>query len=655
MAETKLCSLNEIFNERFFRIPDFQRGYSWENSQLEDFWNDLINLKAGKSHYTGLLTIEPILRENIEGSDKWKDDLWLFERNFKAYYLIDGQQRLTTSIILINEILSFIKDGDDIFFNSKDYWVNKFLYQSYKNEYKSYVFGYEKDNPSDEFFKTKILKQKSSGADKYPENTLYTMNLENAKLFFKEKLSHLKMEDIESIFKKLVSYLKFNLYEINDELNVYVTFETMNNRGKKLSTLELLKNRLIYLTTLLDDKGKEDRLRKDINESWKTIYEFLGKNKDKLLNDDDFLQDHWIMYFTYNRKESSSYAKFLLHEHFTNHSLIEQKIEFIDIKNYVSSLQESIKSWFYLYNPDFSIYSNEIKQWLYKLNRLSMRAFSPLLISVMNKFHNNEITEIDLLNTLKVSERFIFLIFMISQRRSDTQNSVLYKYANELHKGEKTIGEVVDAISYLIDGGYYDEQGEYHYDGWLSIDRFISYIKEQYDKKEGFYSWNGLRYFLYEYELSLQKKAKGEEKVSWSEINKRDTIEHVYPQTAKSKYWKDNVEKFAKRPKDKTRLLHSLGNLVLLSRSKNAELQNNDFDFKKKHIDNKSGDEVGFYNGSYSEIDIANYQKWDAKAILKRGIEMLEFMDLRWNIRFDDWEDAEFIKILELEFLEDKK
>ena len=201
MAETKLCSLNEIFNERFFRIPDFQRGYSWENSQLEDFWNDLINLKAGKSHYTGLLTIEPILRANIEGSDKWKDDLWLFERNFKAYYLIDGQQRLTTSIILINEILSFIKDGDDIFFNSKDYWVNKFLYQSYKNEYKSYIFGYEKDNPSDEFFKTKILKQKSSGADKYPENTLYTMNLENAKLFFKEKLSYLKIEDIESILK----------------------------------------------------------------------------------------------------------------------------------------------------------------------------------------------------------------------------------------------------------------------------------------------------------------------------------------------------------------------------------------------------------------------------------------------------------------------
>ena len=60
MADNKLQSLTEIFNEKFFRIPDFQRGYSWETNQLEDFWEDLINLKGDKIHYTGLLTVVDI-------------------------------------------------------------------------------------------------------------------------------------------------------------------------------------------------------------------------------------------------------------------------------------------------------------------------------------------------------------------------------------------------------------------------------------------------------------------------------------------------------------------------------------------------------------------------------------------------------------------
>lgn len=45
----------------------------------------------------------------------------------------------------------------------------------------------------------------------------------------------------------------FNLHEIDDDYDVFVAFETMNNRGKRLTNLELLKNRLIYLTTLYDD------------------------------------------------------------------------------------------------------------------------------------------------------------------------------------------------------------------------------------------------------------------------------------------------------------------------------------------------------------------------------------------------------------------
>lgn len=333
MSDTKLLSLSEIFNNKIFRIPDFQRGYSWEERQLDDFWEDIQNLSPNKIHYIGLLTVEPINANEVSNIEKWKDDLWLLKKGLSAYYVIDGQQRLTTLIILLHEILCTFNDNEGINYGQKSEWIDRFLYRSYNQLYKSFVFGYEKDNPSDEYFKTKILEQESSAADKYPE-TLYTANLMFAKEYFKNRLKSLSKEDKEAIFDKAITFMKFNYYEIDDSLDVYVTFETMNNRGKDLSHLELLKNRLIYLSTLLhEDDETKGRLRTDINETWKTKEEYLGKNKDNPLDDDDFLFNHWIMYFTYDRSQSDVYAEFLLKKKFTAKNVLSGNISIKERSN----------------------------------------------------------------------------------------------------------------------------------------------------------------------------------------------------------------------------------------------------------------------------------------------------------------------------------
>lgn len=633
MADNKLQSLTEIFNEKFFRIPDFQRGYSWERNQLQDLWEDLINLKSNKIHYTGLLTVEPIIKENVEKIEKWQDDIWLMERDLNAYYLIDGQQRLTTSIILINEILNKFQDNEGINFQNKEYWKSKFLFQEYGDSYKSYIFGYEKDNPSDEYFKTKILKQESSSADKVPEQTLYTSNLENAKDFFSNKLENMEKKELEEIFKKITSKFKYNFYEIDNDLDVYVTFETMNNRGKPLSNLELLKNRLIYISTLLDiNESISMRLRKDINETWKTIYEFLGKNKEYPMDDDEFLRNHWIMYFKYDRKKSESYARFLLNEKFTAKNAIAETILLDDVKNYIDSLGKSIKSWFYLFNPQYSSYSDETKEWLQKLNRIGISAFPPLLMASMTKSSEKEF-----LPLLKSAEKFIFLVFRLSQRPSNTKNSHFYRLANSFYfgKDKTTLLSTIADIDYMTEGES-GEGEEYLYHGWFDLRKFKSYITDQYEKNEGFYSWNGLRYFLFEYELYLQDNAKGNLKISWQDFNKRkkeDTIEHVYPQTPKDSCW---LTTFPKTKTAKKAVLNSLGNLVLLGQSKNSELQNKCFEFKSKHI-NKDGNEVGFFNGAYSEIEVSSYSEWTPDNIKDRGNKMLTFIEVRWGIDFEKW------------------
>lgn len=650
MTDNKLLSLTEIFNEKFFRIPDFQRGYSWEINQLEDFWEDLINLKSDKIHYTGLLTVEPVSKSNVENIEKWQDDLWFFERGLGAYYLIDGQQRLTTSIILINEILNRFADNEGINFEDKSYWVKKFLFQAYGENYKSYIFGYERDNPSDEFFKTKILQQESLTADKVPEQTLYTSNLKVAKDFFEKKLEKFDKQDIKEIFKKITLKFKFNFYEIDDELDVYVTFETMNNRGKSLSNLELLKNRLIYLSTLLNvDSPTRARLRKDINETWKTIYEYLGKNKDNAMDDDEFLRNHWIMYFKYNRKESASYAKFLLNKKFTAKNAIKNKIVLTDIKEYIDSLSKSVKSWFYLYNAQFSDYQDETKEWIQKLNRLGMSAFPPLFMAAMTKCSENEF-----LPLFKSAERFIFLVFRLSQRPSNTKNSHFYRLANSYYFGKNstTIQSTIGNIDWMTQGES-DKNDDYVYHGWFDLEKFGNYIKDQYDKGEGFYTWNGLRYFLFEYELYLQEKANGNQKISWIDFNKRkkeDTIEHIYPQTPKDECWTSVFKEYSK--KERKILLNTLGNLVLLGQSKNSELQNKCFDFKRKHT-NKDGDDVGFFNGAYSEIEVSSYDNWTSTEIDDRGKKMLSFLEERWNIDFKNWK-IEKEDLLKLDFLNKK-
>lgn len=67
----ELQSLSQIFQNRIFRIPDYQRGYAWQGPQLRDFWEDIVNLQNDRYHYTGLLSLKSL---NQEESKKLAND-----------------------------------------------------------------------------------------------------------------------------------------------------------------------------------------------------------------------------------------------------------------------------------------------------------------------------------------------------------------------------------------------------------------------------------------------------------------------------------------------------------------------------------------------------------------------------------------------------
>ena len=583
----QLQSLNSIFNDQFFRIPDYQRGYSWGTKQLNDLWRDINNLDDEKIHYTGLLSVDPQVKNG-------------------EIHVVDGQQRLTTLIILIHVVCSCrqLKDKEWVNGKEKADYVKKYLWRQtgLAGEVIELVFGYEKDNPSHIHFKTKIIGVPDS--EIVPNHTLYTNNLDSAKQFFAEEIEKLELNEVEIILKKATEQLQFLYYSIDDKLNPFVTFETLNYRGKDLTKLELLKNRLMYLSTELpdNDDNEKAKLRTDINNAWKTVYEYLGKNPSSPLDDDEFLMGHWIMYFDkYDRSASNVFANFLLDTHFTIDNVSNKSICHKDIRHFVLDIQKVVQAWYYLRNPKESKYSDEIKTWLGKLNRLGFGTFRPLIASILA----NEVEESKILKALQNAEQFNFVVLQLNMGNRNTNFKAvpIYHRTYEAHKSPTTFNPGKFNLFVLGDHTLFNK-GEI--------------CEKMMKQPNGFYDWKGLKYFLYEYEIYLQRQLNHcEAKLVWEQINSQ-TIEHIYPQTPAPGDWPMfNDEK----PEDH---LHKLGNLMLFPRNKNSQLGNRSFMEKKTE----------YSIGSYSAIIVSKEENWTPDTINARQKKMLEFLSERWDTKY---------------------
>jgi uncharacterized protein with ParB-like and HNH nuclease domain len=226
----ELLSITDIFNSgnRRLRIPDYQRGYSWEISQRKDLIEDIeYIIKGGYAyrHYTGTI----VATRNEELTDR--DGIETFD-------IVDGQQRTTSLIILISVLAEKLRSPNIESTYSADFLINTFIGEGMQtgNTVRKFISGKEQDG----VFEKLVFE---SGRHDNVINSKSDQNLVNAYNEFSEWITERKISP-QKITKSVIENLGFLFYAPENDSEIGIMFEVINNRGKALSQLEKIKNYL---------------------------------------------------------------------------------------------------------------------------------------------------------------------------------------------------------------------------------------------------------------------------------------------------------------------------------------------------------------------------------------------------------------------------
>ena len=253
-----------------FKVPVFQRDYSWKVDNWTDLWEDIkILLNTGKDHYMGAVVLQKV--------------------GEKQFLVIDGQQRFTTLSLLalaaINKIQDLINAGLEAENNTERISELRRGFLGQKDpaslHYSSKLFLNENNDP---FYQRNLLQLIAP----QNERTLIDSDrlLWQGFRFFYEKIGELLpnatgVELATFLSKSIGDKTMFIKIEVEDELSAYTLFETLNYRGVDLTVTDLLKNYLFSLITPADL-----RIAKDI---WKKIATGIGIDRFPI-----FLRHFWI-------------------------------------------------------------------------------------------------------------------------------------------------------------------------------------------------------------------------------------------------------------------------------------------------------------------------------------------------------------------------
>jgi len=591
-------SVTDVLVPRLLRVPDYQRGYSWEKRQVQDFLDDLRLLAPGQRHYTGTIVLlndtQPVVDDNLQA---------LIPAD-----VVDGQQRLTTVGLLLNEIRRGLADlghsqaaeglKRQFLLSAKD--GAPLLKLSVQSDARPVWLALLQDEPV------------------APPETLSGRRLLNAAQHIRKTVTeHASTGGADALLglsKTVMTGLQFTLYELDGQAEVGVVFETLNDRGKPLTELEKVKNYLLFLNARLADGQRQDLARR-INDAWSGIYRLLLEVAAvSSAGEDQFLRAHWLAAVdpvTKRWRGTTSVKERFDRERYVDDADLLVK----EVGTYVDSLRRAATAFADSLRPDvhafagFSEFAREARGVHAQLIRAgTVAVFQPVMIALREAFTDDGRAYVD---NLDLCVRFAVRTYLIGGYRADAGQTRLYRLANEVYQGNRTPEELGEGLRQLV--------ADYAPD---------DYVRAQLlDTESNWYRWGGLRYFLYEYELSLLKGAKPDTDYEYFDKTTREkTVEHILPRTATSPYW---TSRFMK--KDRERFTHGLGNLVLTR--DNSSYSNKDFPDKRGAAGPGEAPRACYAQaGLRQEQELAVLEDWTPSTVVARQEQLAEWALNRWSV-----------------------
>ncbi|EJF08935.1 DUF262 domain-containing protein [Pontibacter sp. BAB1700] len=503
LTNTKVAeSIQQLFQYSVaIRIPAYQRAYSWGEKQRTQFLEDLLEQK-GKRYYLGQL---------------------LFEKDGNTLFIIDGQQRLTTTVIFLSAIAKALSAlGENT--------------EEIRDTYLTDVFRTIDDDHV--IFKKTTQKHLVSAID--DTETISQKRIIEAFNFFEARLCKFDIISLKEIQQTLESAVISTFY-ISNKIEATQVFEYQNNRGKELSRFEVIKAYLmhqLYIQSTDNHQANNDiaEIQSNISKTYRYIEAVEG-------------------YFTENELLSSFCN--LFYSIGGNIEAVKERL----------NKEEKKTEWIKLFFENFvelthsakSVVSNKSQSKISNLFFVGNEANWKIVLLTL--FYKGEVSGDKYKRILKLMEVLCFKL-----KLGDYRTDYLPKYAKRYFDPKD---------NYSIDNLYQEirtatETGFKWY--WNDGGKFKNIINNYFDNRTWHYSHNTIKFILWQYENNLRKKNRSGALLD-KELYNSYTIEHISPQNPSNEEYTEDFKK---------NFLHLVGNLALLTQPQNSKFGNKPFHKKSE-------------------------------------------------------------------------
>lgn len=474
----KVKDLFEKFD--YIKVPDYQRAYSWDDTQIEQFLLDIKEYidKKGINYYIGHFLFE-------------KKD------NEKIGYVIDGQQRLTTIIIFLSSAFEKIKKLN-----------NGELASEELNIYKSIIEENGKIKFSTVDYDNKLFKERVIGREKgviKPETQSQNRIL-NAVKYFNKKLEKETIENLTNMVKIIIN-ASCTLNEVLNQSEAIQMFIYQNDRGKHPTDLEIIKSLFMY--NIYDCSDNKINDLNYIKEKFETIYKNISYIEN-LVNENDVLKITLKTYYKDLNENSIDRIKEDI-----NDKVSKEKLDFI--KSFTEELEKNFQYLKYFFEDE--------KKYLYIHSIINLGInidIYPFIVGI----YRFEINEDDKKKLIESLENLLIRMKIIGSRAYVTYR-IGEPYKNFLEEGDIT--SIIDIINEMkISTNYWW--------GHWNNDKLIASV-------ENGVNGNIAKFILWKYENSFGDRS-FEFRYDKEKINLEHIAPRIEPDTKPHGYGDYNDEEF---------------------------------------------------------------------------------------------------------------